>query len=108
MQRRQALELYLDLVDTLILDTGLKFYAAPSPPLTNLDVKSRILKFYVKVWSGYLMNLFLDLDTLHGVSYWSKLPYPHTLNDLEVKATDLEFFMFNEMFISHQSVIRKH
>ena len=33
-------------------------------------------------------------------------PLPHPLN--EIKVTDLEFFMFNEMYISYQSVIRKH
>ena len=35
-------------------------------------------------------------------------PHPHLLTNLEVKDTDLEFFMINEISISHQSVIRKH
>ena len=36
-------------------------------------------------------------------------PHPsRLLTDLEIKVTDLEFFMINEMSISHQSVIRKH
>ena len=32
--------------------------------------------------------------------------HPHLLNDLEVKVTDLEFFMINEMSVSvsHQKV----
>ena len=39
----------------------------------------------------------------------SAAPFPpHLLTDIEVKVTDLEFFMINEMSISHQSVIRKH
>ena len=56
----------------------------------------------------------MDLvDTLPDVSYWSKIlhcsiPTPHLLTNLEVKVTVLEFFMINEMSISHQSVIRKH
>ena len=54
-----------------------------------------------------------QVDTLPNVRYWSKIfrcsiPTPHQLTDLEVKVTDLEFFMINEMSISHQSVIRKH
>ena len=48
----------------------------------------------------------MDLvDTIPDVRYWSKIPPPP---DLEVKVTDLEFFMINEMSISHQSVIRKY
>ena len=50
----------------------------------------------------------MDLvNTLPDIRYWSKtLPFPpHTLTDLEVKVTDLECIMFNEMFISHQLVI---
>ena len=56
----------------------------------------------------------MDLvDTIPDVRYWSKIlgcsiPTPNLLTDLEVKVTDLEFFMINEMSISHQSVIRKH
>ena len=56
----------------------------------------------------------MDLvDTLPDVRYWSKIfrrsiPTPYLLTDLEVKVTDLEFFMINEMSISYQSVIRKH
>ena len=46
------------------------------------------------------MNL---VDTIPDVRYWSKIPSPP---DLEVKITDLEFFVINEMSISHQSVIR--
>ena len=46
------------------------------------------------------MNL---VDTTPDVRYWSKIPSPP---DLEVKVTD--FFMINEMSISHQSVIRKY
>ena len=51
------------------------------------------------------------VDTLPDVRYWSKIlgcsfpPPPYLLTDLEVKVTD--FFMINEMSISHQSVIRK-
>ena len=49
----------------LILDTGLNFYKAPSPPLTVLEVKVMDfeifkfkLKFLVKVFrSGFLLNL---------------------------------------------------
>ena len=56
----------------------------------------------------------MDLvDTIPDVRYWSKIlrcstPTPNFLTDLEVKVTDLEFFMSNEMSISHQSVIRKY
>ena len=41
---------------------------------------------------------------------FSAVPSPprHLITDLEVKVTNLEFFMINEMSISHQSVIRKH
>ena len=51
------------------------------------------------------------VDNLPDVRYWSKIlccsiPTPHLFTDLTVKFTD--FFMINEMFISHQSVIRKH
>ena len=35
-------------------------------------------------------------------------PSNHLLTDLEVKVTDLEFSMINEMSISYQSVIRKY
>ena len=51
----------------------------------------------------------MDLvDTIPHVRYWSKIlrcsiPTPHLLTDLEVKVTDLEFFMINEMSISHIS-----
>ena len=51
----------------------------------------------------------MDLvDTIPDVRYWSKIlrcsiPAPHLLTDLEVKVTDLEFFMINEMSISHIS-----
>ena len=53
------------------------------------------------------------IDTVPDIRYGSKLlrcciPAPHFLTDFEVKVTDLEFFMINEMSISHQSVIRKH
>ena len=56
----------------------------------------------------------MDLvDTVPDVRCWSKIftlshPHPHLLTDLEVKVTDLEFFVINEISISHQSVIRKH
>ena len=54
----------------------------------------------------------MDLvDTIPDVRYWSKIyavPSPPMLIDLEVKVTDLEFFMINEMSVSHQSVIRKY
>ena len=48
------------------------------------------------------------VDTIPDVQYWSKIlrcsiPTPHLLTDLEVKVTDLEFFMINEMSISHIS-----
>ena len=49
----------------------------------------------------------MDLvDTIPDVRYWSKIlrcsiPTPHLFTDLEVKVTDLEFFMINEMSISH-------
>ena len=55
----------------------------------------------------------MDLvDTLPDVRYWSKIlrcsiSITNLLTDLEVKVTDLEFFIINEMFISHRSVIRK-
>ena len=48
----------------------------------------------------------MDLvDTIPDVRYWStilhcSIPIPHLLTDLEVKVTDLEFFMINEMSIS--------
>ena len=53
----------------------------------------------------------MDLaDTIPDVQYWSKIlrcstppPLPHLLTDLGVKDTDLEFFMINEMSISHIS-----
>ena len=53
------------------------------------------------------------VDTIPDVRYWSKIlhcsiPTPHLLTDLEVMVTDLEFFMINEMSVSHQSVIRKY
>ena len=56
----------------------------------------------------------MDLDdTIPDVRYWSKMlhcsiPTLHLLTDLEIKVTDLEFFMINEMSILHQSIIRKH
>ena len=71
--------------------------------------------FWLKVFKiGYLLNLWMDLvDTIPDVRYWSKIlncyiPTLHLLTDFEVKVTDLEFFMINEMSISHKSVIRKH
>ena len=51
----------------------------------------------------------MDLvDTIPDVRYWSKILRfsilnPHLLTDLEVKFTDLEFFMINEMSMSHIS-----
>ena len=51
----------------------------------------------------------MDLvDTIPDVRYWSQIlrcsiPTPHILTDLEVKVTDLEFFMINGMSISHIS-----
>ena len=93
-------------------------------PLTYLEVK--VTDFEILRWSfwfkvfriGYFLNLWMDLgDTIPDVRYWSKilrcstpsppLP-PNLLIDLEVKVTDLEFFMINEMSVSHQSAIRKH
>ena len=54
----------------------------------------------------------MDLvDTIPDVGYWSKIvrcsiPNLHLLTELEVKVTDLEFFMINEMSVitsvSHQ------
>ena len=43
-----------------------------------------------------------------GLKFYAIHPHPHLLTDFEVKVTDLEFFMINEMSISHQSVIRKY
>ena len=91
-------------------------------PIHSLTLRSRshglwivLLNFLVKVFrNGYFLNLWMDLvDTIPDVSYWSKIlrcsiPTPNLLTDLEVKVTDLEFFIINEMSISHQSVIRKH
>ena len=86
---------------------------------TNLEVKIKdfeILRwsFLLKVFRiGYLLNLWMDLlDTIPDVRYWSKIlrcsiPTPVLVTDLEVKVTDLEFFMINEMSVSCQSVIRK-
>ena len=51
----------------------------------------------------------MDLvDTIPDVRYETKIlrcsiPTPHLLTDLEVKVTDLEVFMINEMSISHIS-----
>ena len=51
----------------------------------------------------------MDLvDTIPDVRYWSKIlrysiPTSHLLTDLEVKVTDLEVLMINEMSISHIS-----
>ena len=48
---------------------------------------------------------------VQDVRYWSKIlgcSIPTSSTDLEIKVTDLEFFMINEMSVSHQSVIRKH
>ena len=84
-------------------------------PLTNLAVK--VTDFEILHWSfwlkvfriGYLVNLWMDLVvTIPDVQYWSKIwhcsiPTPHLLTDFEVKVTDLEFFMINEMSISHIS-----
>ena len=53
----------------------------------------------------------MDLvDTIPNISlrfYAVPSQTPH-LTDLEVKVKDLECFLFNEMSISHQSVIRKY
>ena len=84
-------------------------------PLTDLAVK--VIDFEILRWSfwlkvfriGYPLNLWMDLvDTIPDVRYWSKIlpcsiPTPHLLTDLEVKVTDLEFFMINEISISHIS-----
>ena len=52
----------------------------------------------------------MDLvDTNSDVRYWSKIPSPtSSLTVSEVKVTDLEFFMINEMSILLQSVIGKY
>ena len=42
-----------------------------------------------------------------GLKFYA-VPSPNLLTDFEVKVTDIEFFMINEMFIPHQSVIGKH
>ena len=105
------------LILCLIIDTGLNFYAAPSPTphypwvqghrLWNFALKFKVFR------SGYLLNLKLDLvDTSPDLRYWSKIlcctipmpPHPFTI--LEVKVTD-RIFLFNEMFISHQSSHQK-
>ena len=84
-------------------------------PLTNLEVKvtdfeSLRWSFWLKVFGiGYLLNLWMDLiDTIPDVRYWSKIlycsiPTPYLFTDFEVKVTDLEFFMINEMSLSHIS-----
>ena len=52
-----------------------------------------------------VVDLMLDI----GLKFYAvPSPPPNLLTDLEVKVTDLEFFMINEMSISHQSVIRKY
>ena len=43
-----------------------------------------------------------------GLKFTLFHPHPDRFTDLEVKVTDLQFFMINEMSVSHQSVIRKH
>ena len=65
-------------------------------PLINLEVK--VMDFEILRWSFWLKILELDIS-------WTT---PHLLDDPEVKVTDLEYFMINEMSISHQSVIKKH
>ena len=88
--------------------------------LTNLEVK--VTDFEILRWSfwlkgfgiGYLLNLWMDLVyTIHlmldiGLKFYAVPPPPHLLTDLEVKVTDLEFFMIKDKSISHQSVIRKY
>ena len=83
--------------------------------LTNLAVK--VTDFEILHWSfwlkvfriRYLLNPWMDLvDTIPDVRNWSKIlrcsiPTPHLLTDFEVKVTDLEFFMINEMSKSHIS-----
>ena len=55
-------------------------------------------------WIQLILYLMLDIDLYFTLFH----PYPISLTDLEDKVTDLEFFMINEMSLSHQSVIRKH
>ena len=63
----------------------------------------KMLKFLVKVFmSLYLLKLWMDqVDTLHVGRYWSEVlccTIMTHLGDLEVKVTDLEFFV--KVFIS--------
>ena len=39
-----------------------------------------------------------------GLKFYAVPSHPHLLTDLEGEVTDLEFFMINEMSLSHQSV----
>ena len=87
-----------------------------SHPLTNLVIK--VMDFEILRWSfwlkvfriGYLLNLWMDLvDTTPDVKYWSKIlrsstPILNLLTNLQIKVTDLKFFMINELYlsISHQ------
>ena len=64
-------------------------------PLINLEVK--VTDFEILRWSFWLKFLELDIS-------WTT----PTFADLEVNVTGLEYFMINEMSISHQSVIRNH
>ena len=79
-----------------MLDTGLKFYAVPSRPISvTLRSRSQTSKFLVKVFrSLYLLKLQLDpVDTLPDVRYWSRVlrcTIITHISDLEVKVTDFE------------------
>ena len=100
------------LILCLILDTGLKYNAAPSP-LPHLPwgqghrLRNFMLRFLVNVFRiGYLLTVWMDLvDTIPDVRYWSNfyaVPFPPSPN-LEVNITDLEFFMINEIYHIGQS-----
>ena len=88
-------------------------------PITNLEVK--VTDFEILLWSFWLKFLELDISWTYkwiqlilylmldiGVNFYAVPSPPHLLTDLEVKVTDLEFFMINEMYILHQSIIGEH
>ena len=109
------------LILDLILDTGLRFTLHPTPT-PSLSLRSRSLTLNVILhWSFWLKFLEVDISWTFnwiylilcmmldiGLKFYSVpspcRPPPHW----PWGQGHRECFLFNEMFISHQSVIRKH
>ena len=101
----------------MLVDIGLKFYAVPSwPTLIDLvvevtDLEILCLNFWLKFIYVYINNMSINqVDTLHEGRCWSKVLCSTTTIYLEVKVTDLKFWVkvLVKLFIFYKYICLEH